>query len=135
VQGADAQDTLVAQNNLALLLLDIDKAADAEPMLRGVVTAFEKSFEPTHWLISAAKLNLGECLRELRRFDESERLALAAHEGLKSALGADHPRVSDAADNLADLYRDWGKTDEETRWRPAVTPTSTAPATQPDASG
>ena len=66
-------------------------------MFLGVVNGFEKAFAADHWLIPAARLNLAECLRELKRFEESEKIGLAAHEGLKQTLGPDHPPVAAAA--------------------------------------
>jgi class 3 adenylate cyclase/serine/threonine protein kinase len=126
IDGPDAQGTLVAQNNLALLLLDMGKPDDAARLFDDMAPRLEKLLPSGHWMFGALRVNQGECLKDLKRYDEAEPLMLEGHAKLKAALGDEHTRVKGAAKSLADLYQLSGKAVEEARWRAAATPPESA---------
>jgi outer membrane protein assembly factor BamD (BamD/ComL family) len=45
---------------------------------------------------------------------------LAAHTGLKAALGDEHKRTQKAVQNMIELYEAWGKAEEATRYRALI---------------
>ncbi|HYC77457.1 MAG TPA: serine/threonine-protein kinase, partial [Planctomycetota bacterium] len=83
-------DLWIAQNNLAGFLRDAGDAAAAEPVYREAVAAADAGLGAAHWIAALFRANLGRCLSDLGRFDESEVLIAEAETRVAEALGADH---------------------------------------------
>jgi hypothetical protein len=64
-----------------------------------------------------ARVNQGECLQDLKRYEEAQSQMRDGYNRLKSSLGEGHARTRGAAKSLADLYLEWGKPGEEAQWR------------------
>jgi len=109
--------TTSAEATLGLVLTRLDKAAEAEPYLREALAVREKTLAPGDPLVSGSKSALGECLTALHRFDEAEPLLLTGYNELKSKLGDQHRRTSDARQRLAKLYTDWNKPEQAAQFR------------------
>ncbi len=130
--GEQRQGTLVAMNNLALLLLDRKKPAEALPLFEKMNTGLAALLPPGHWMLAAARKNLGEAQFDLAQYDAAETSFLAAYEGLKSSLGEDHDRTRGGAKSLVDLYTKWNKPEKAAEWRGrAGAPAESQPASQP----
>lgn len=122
MHGEDAQSTLFDINNLARLLLDRHKPQDALPLFEQVVAGMDRSLPDGHWIRAAARVNLGECLRLLERYDEALSMLNAGYAGLQTSLGAQHNRTRNAAALLADLYQAMGRDADAQQWRAKAQP-------------
>jgi tetratricopeptide (TPR) repeat protein len=117
ISGPNSVDTLTLVNNLALLLENREKFAEAEPMYRRVVAGVDVALPPDHWMRFAARKNLADCLVDLGRSDEAEPMLVAAYPELKRVLGPDHQRTRACAKSLERLYEKAGKKQEAERWK------------------
>jgi Flp pilus assembly protein TadD len=82
-----------------------------------VYESAQRKMGAEHWMTAAFRGNLGQSLMLQNRHADAEPHLLAAYEGLKSSLGADHPRTQSAASDLVRLYDEWGKPDEAEKYR------------------
>jgi tetratricopeptide (TPR) repeat protein len=117
-------DTLTLVNNLALLLENRDKFAEAEPLYRRVVEGLDVALPPDHWMRFAGRVNLANCLVDLGREGEAEPILLAAYPELKRVLGEDHQRTRSCAKSLGRMYEKQGKVAEAELWRGRAQPAS-----------
>lgn len=76
-RGADHPVTLLYMSNVAELLEDQDKLADAEQQHREVLAGRRKVLPARHKQIATTVVNLASVLNQHRRFDEAESLARA----------------------------------------------------------
>jgi tetratricopeptide (TPR) repeat protein len=93
-------------NNLALLLSDTNRPAEAEPLYRRALAIYEKSFGPEHPNVAKGLNNLALLLSDTNRPAEAEplyRRALAIYE---KSFGPEHPEVATGLNNLAVLLGD-----------------------------
>jgi hypothetical protein len=117
------------------MLLDIKRPEEAEKLFADMVPRLDRVMPEGHWIMGLARVNQGEALMDLKRFDEAEPLMLEGYNKLTASLDPEHPRVRGAAGSIANLYKAWGKADEESKWcalgppPPPEAPT-TAPATR-----
>lgn len=118
IDGPMAISTLSAVNNSAIFLENRGKFADAEPRYREVIAGFEVTLPPDHWLHSAARKNLADCLVDLQRYDDAEQLLKDAYAESSRILGADHQRTRGCATSLERLYTRTGKPEETAKWAP-----------------
>ncbi len=117
IDGPNSVDTLTLVNNLALLLENRGRFAEAEPMFRRVVEGVDIALPPDHWMRFAGRMNLANCLVELGKTGEAEPMLTDAYDNLKRVLGTDHQRTRSCAKSLALLYDKSGKKDDADRWR------------------
>ena len=102
---ADSNLVATASNNLALLLHDTNRFAEAEPLLRRVLAIHEAAFGDQHPGVAIVLNNLASLLHDTNRIVEAEplaRRALAIHE---AAYGERHPAVATNLNNLAMLLK------------------------------
>jgi tetratricopeptide (TPR) repeat protein len=92
-------DVAAARQNLALTLYRLDRAAEAEPLLRAAAAALERLDPPRQEALADALGYLAESLRAQGRYKEAEALFVRALE-----LGPGDP--STVLSNLAGLHRD-----------------------------
>lgn len=106
--GSNHSHVAIALNNLAGLLKDTHRLAEAEPLLKRVVEIFEKvERDPCcqHPNYAGALNNLAEFLHARNRLTEAGllfRRALAIGEAI---FGPDHPNVATSLNNLALLLK------------------------------
>ncbi len=117
IDGPGAQPTLVVMNNLGLLLLDLKKPAEAEPIFREMLAGLGAIIPADHWMHGQAKMNVGECLADQAKYEEAETLMLGGYEHLARVLPAGHSRVSNAATSLATMYEKWQKPEKAAEWK------------------
>jgi len=93
-------------NNTAVLLQHTNRLAEAEPLLRQVVTIWENALGCSHPNVASAFNNLAALLKETNRLTEADELfrrALAIDEAWHSP---NHPQVATDLNNLAVLLQD-----------------------------
>ena len=117
VLGDDHRSTLISKSNLALLLVDLGNAVEAEQLGGETVVAARETLGADHWLYGAFLRNHGRALAALQRFDDAESALLEAHGILQTALGDEHKQTRRVVGYLADLYDAWGKPDKAAEWR------------------
>ena len=95
-----------------------DKAA--EELLRKCLVEREEK-EPKSFRLASTQSMLGRVLAEEKKFEEAESLLLAGYKGLKDNAGKTpiwgKYYLPDTLEWLAQLYDDWGKSDEAKKWR------------------
>jgi tetratricopeptide (TPR) repeat protein len=93
----------ICLNNLAGLLSDTNRLAEAEQLMRRALEIDEASYAPSHLDLALRLYNLAGFLCRRNRFAEAEplyRRALAIDE---ASYGPDHPNVANDLWNLAEL--------------------------------
>jgi serine/threonine protein kinase len=111
VMGAENEQTLTAMNNLAVVLTDRGKYAQAEAILRELVARRQKRGHLTPALISN-RLNLAVVISEQGRLADAERELRALAADAQKALGADHDSTLTVRTNLSETLQRLGKLDE-----------------------
>ncbi|MBL8898570.1 MAG: serine/threonine protein kinase [Planctomycetes bacterium] len=112
--------------------LELDAAAEAEPVLREVVALREK-LQPEAWSTSSARSLLGAAIAAQGRLAEAEPILIAGFEGLERSFATVPPqsryRLEDARRRLVELYTKWeaeapgsGYQARATQWRERVLP-------------
>ena len=96
-------------NNLGVVLLAIDRHADAEPFLKRSLATSEKSLGPDHLQTGSAHNSLGGLYSLLGQHQDAEdhfNRALAIQE---KSLGPEHSSVGNTLFNLANLHLEQGR--------------------------
>lgn len=115
--GETSRSALTSLNQLAMLMLDQKRPGDALPLLQKVQAGFEKELPPDHWLHGASRMCVGECLYELKRYDEAEKILISAYEHLVRVQGAAHPNSKRVAGDLAQVCSATGRTADAEAWK------------------
>ncbi len=101
---------LVAACDVSLARVELARVepAAAEPLLRRALLIDQRAFRAGDWRIAGVESLLGEALTALGRYDEAERVLLAARENLKDAPGREGLFARQNRVRLAALYKAWG---------------------------
>ncbi len=104
--GGSPESTIGCRRDVAAVQCELGRHAEAEPQWREAVSAQEALIErlgPTHGTdaLEQLKLSLAETLRNLRKFDEAQRLAGSVLADRSARLGANEPLVLAAEYELA----------------------------------
>jgi hypothetical protein len=86
-------------------------------MLRRALVMLE-SRPPGDAAVLRAQRFLGGCLFDLARYPAAESLLVVAHQGLLEHWGPTNRYTIDAANDLARLYRKWGRPADAARYAP-----------------
>jgi tetratricopeptide (TPR) repeat protein len=92
-QGPDHLDTVTATLNVAVVLTDQGKHADAEPLFAQVLAARQRLLDPAHADTLAAANHRALNLRTLNRIPEADNLQTATLAVARRTLSATHPTV------------------------------------------
>jgi tetratricopeptide (TPR) repeat protein/predicted Ser/Thr protein kinase len=114
--GPEARNTLYFHNNLAACLDEMGRYDEAIAELQIALAGMEKARGPDHYDTASIRCNLGKCLMESGKLAEAEPVMLRGYEGLKQAYSEKADKVTERADELAELYRKMGKPDEAAAW-------------------
>ena len=103
---------------------------------REALAIFEKMKLADHWMNFHAKLRLGGCLLDQKRYADAESPLKAGYEGLRERRRKiprlEQPILAEGADWLIQLYEATGKPDEVAKWRAErATLLSVAPVATP----
>jgi tetratricopeptide (TPR) repeat protein len=119
--------SLLAQ--LSLALLQQNKGAEAEPLLRECLAIRQKTL-PDHWLTFNTQAMLGGALLQQKKYTDAEPLLLAGYQGMKKHEAQIPPqgkvRLTEAVQRLVQLYEETGNQDEAARWRKELEANKTA---------
>jgi serine/threonine protein kinase len=110
--GADHAETLNSAGLKGMLLLDLGRAEEAEPIARDVLDRTRRARGDDHGDTIIAIGNYAHVLHTTGRFDEAEELYREAAERGRRALGADDERTIGAINNLAGLLMSQGRSTE-----------------------
>ncbi|MFM9997259.1 MAG: tetratricopeptide repeat protein [Phycisphaerales bacterium] len=110
--GEDHVRTIATRARLAAVLSESGRAAEAEPMFRGVIESNVRRVGPDHLDTLSVQAGLARCLANLGRFEEAEPLILKALERHRSELGREHARVLALLNAAGDLYLSWNRAAE-----------------------
>ena len=91
-------------NNLARLLQDTNRLAEAEPLMRRALAIDEASYGPDHPNVARDLNNLALLLQATNHFAEAEPLMRRAQRIFEASYGAEHPSTTTARKNLAALW-------------------------------
>ncbi|MBX3359008.1 MAG: serine/threonine protein kinase [Phycisphaeraceae bacterium] len=96
-------------NNLAMCLQALGKPAEAEPLYREALMLASHQLPADHYYLAIFRNNLGDCLTEMKRFEEAESELKASLPALEKFFGEAHPRTTKAISRLAKLYDAWDR--------------------------
>ena len=99
-------------NNVAGLLEDAKRYADAERVLMQVGAIYQQSFGPSHPYVATAYNNLGELYQKAGDLNRAEPMLLAANQIAGQNYSKDHPQRVSILRNLGLLYidrKDWAR--------------------------
>lgn len=106
---------------LGITLLDSRKYSEAEPFLREALAIDEKK-TPDSWKTFYKMTLLGSSLHGQKKYREAEPILLQSYAGLKIRERS-IPKISpypslipETVDLLIQVYKDWGKPDEQKKW-------------------
>ena len=86
-------------------------------MLREAVGTFRRTFPPTNTMTADAESVLGECLTDLRRYDEAEPLLLKSYKTIFDYKGNSTKLAQQALRRLVKLYEAEGKPEKAAQYR------------------
>ncbi|HET6203665.1 MAG TPA: serine/threonine-protein kinase [Planctomycetota bacterium] len=129
--GEEDRQTLNTIDTLGVVLRMEGKVEEAESLLRCAVATSRRTSGEGDAGTAAFRCHLGECLADLRCFDEAEAELLAAHAALVAAQGPRHETTRAAIVALVRLYDEWEKPDKAAGWR-ARRENPDLPASRPD---
>jgi tetratricopeptide (TPR) repeat protein len=107
--GPEAPETLVASNELALLLSERGDHADAERLFEETLQARLRVSGKEDPETLQVMDNLGQTLKKRERWQDAEHLLREALEGRRTVRGRHHPETLVSMSNLALLLRDQGR--------------------------
>ncbi len=110
--GDDAPEYAVSLNNLAQLLQETNRLAEAEPLMRAALAIDERHLGASHAATAVDLSNLARLLARMNCLNEAELLYRRALRIAEATLGANHPTVSLIINNLAMLLRDTNRGSE-----------------------
>ena len=115
--GDEHPNTLSIKSNLALLLVELGNASEAEKLAGEAVDRARPTLGPEHFYHGNFLGKYGRALAALKRFDEAESALLESHRILVAALSSDHEQSTRVVGYLADLYDPWGKPEKAAECR------------------
>ncbi len=114
--GEDHPDVAISLNKLAASLRADGKAAEAAGIFREACAHADRAWPEGHRYPVEFHRNYGQCLAELKRYEEAESQLRLSHR-LLSRSSESHPnRTRTVVQNLIELYTNWGKPAEAAAW-------------------
>lgn len=107
--GPANAEAIGPRNNLAMLLLKQQRAADALVEFDALDKWMHANLPAGHPYFAIFASNRGECLARLGRWDEARTVLEQAHRDLAAKFGPAHERTRTAATRLAAVYRQAGE--------------------------
>jgi hypothetical protein len=118
--GPEHSTTLGIMSRLALNLSNQKKFSESESIMRECILIHEKR-QPDEWPSFNTKAQLGVILMAQKKYAEAEPLLLSGLEGMRKRAATLPPPVkahlAKGLEKLAQLYDEWGKPEQASRWR------------------
>lgn len=102
----------VTLSDLALVLTNQGRIAEAEPLYRETLRHHEANLPPDSEEIAVTLSSIATLIKEQKRFEEAEQLAKRTLEIRRRIFPATHPQVATSLNTLAQLYWMQGKLDQ-----------------------
>jgi len=115
--GPEHPDTLVAINNLAMLLTGAGAYEEAESLFLTTLEARQRTLGPEHSDVFITQGQLARLYALTDRFEAGEALGTASYASFVRLYGAEHRYSRATARTLAELYERWGDAAAAARWR------------------
>ena len=115
--GSRHPSAFAPRNNLAMLLMNDDRLAEAEAEFASLVADATAEVGPAHLMTAIFLSNRGLCLTRMGRLAEARDALEAAHAQLLASVGASHARTRTAAERLADVHERLGARDKAAELR------------------
>jgi tetratricopeptide (TPR) repeat protein len=116
--GSDHPNVPTDLNNLAVLLTETNRHAEAEPLYHRALAIDEKCFGPDHPRVANRLNNFAQLLQDSHRLDEAEpliRRLVAIFIDFERKNAHPHPHREQAIANYAGLLAAMGKSEAEIR--------------------
>ncbi len=94
------------------------KPIEAEKNIRTALAIRETSLVQGCWMIAQTRGQLGEHLTRQKRYDEAEPSLLQSYDEMRQSQGDRSPRTLKVLQQLVALYRQWGKPEQTSRFKP-----------------
>lgn len=111
-------ETWITMNNLATLLQKRGKLEEADGIFRNVMSLSAPLADSVPHLVAIFRNNHGDCLVDMKRYEDAEKELLASLPVLEAKFGAEHARVAKAKGRLVRLYEAWERPDDAAKYRP-----------------
>jgi eukaryotic-like serine/threonine-protein kinase len=115
--GESAAATGRARRNLGGLLLDLNRAADAEPHLKAFYDHAQAEYGAADTRTARAAGKYGDCLLAQKKYAEAEDPLVLCFQKLRESSAVPKPVVRAAGEQLVKLYEEWGKPEKAAEWR------------------
>lgn len=135
--------TIIPASDLTRLLMQRERYADAEVLLRRSVAEVEGVPMLANTMGAGVRGDLGVCLLKQGRLEEAEPELLAALAMVTATLAREGERstlrwvyvegLREMTEHIAELYEQWGRSDDAARWREALGELPPADARRPRA--
>jgi non-specific serine/threonine protein kinase/serine/threonine-protein kinase len=96
----------ICKHNLGKTLTDAERPAEAEPLLREALEIGHQVYPIDHVNLAFFQATLGRTLGALGHWDEADSTLGLAEAKIRAALGADHPRTIEVAQDRARIERE-----------------------------
>jgi tetratricopeptide (TPR) repeat protein len=93
------------------------RSPQAESVLREIVDRYRKELPLRSWRTAVGSVHLGSVLTARKRYEESERLLIAANTTLAEAFDSSDSRVAESRAQLVQLYEAWEKPEKASPFR------------------
>jgi len=87
----------------AIMLMDLGRHLEAQPLLEDALRLFEQQFGPDHPVVAGLCGALGRCYSETLRLGEARQYSQRALDIIQNTLGTEHPNLVWPLTNLADI--------------------------------
>ena len=114
--GEDHPDVAISLYKLAVALRADGKAAEAAGFFREACTRADRAWPEGHPYPAEFHRNYGQCLAELKRYEEAESQLQLSHRLLNRASESHPNRTRPVVQNLIELYTNWGKPAKAAEW-------------------
>jgi serine/threonine-protein kinase len=114
--GEDHPDVAISLYKLAVTLRADGKAAEAAGFFREACAHADRAWPEGHRYPAEFHRNYGQCLAELKRYEEAESQLRLSHRLLNRASESHPNRTRTVVQNLIELYTNWGKPAKAAEW-------------------
>ncbi|MFO0973952.1 MAG: serine/threonine-protein kinase [Phycisphaerae bacterium] len=129
--GREHPDTLWPLEELGILLLNVRRQAEAEPLLAEGTRIAQQRFSRADARRSAAVFYHGRCLAELGRAKQAEPLLVEGYETAVLSSGPANPWTMTTVESLVRFYEWQGRPAEAERYRQLMRTPTSGPTTAP----
>jgi len=117
ILGSEHPDVATNLNNLAVLLKKMGDYKAAEPMFSKALEIRLKTLPEGYWVTNQTRSELGNCLTNLKKFQEAESHLFESYIQLKEKLGKGDEFTLMALNRIIELYKAWNKPEKVAEYK------------------